>query len=145
MPRDWVGVTDKAARMPLVGSSRLVVLSYFRLAGIADQVILPGDALLNDRLLLARQAKAGGPMRRQLAVERDFLQQRVLVIGLQALVDRIQIHFQRLVTHQEIGLEELGTSRVAGPVTASPPNWFAGRQVQLFRVAEQIAIVPGGG
>ena len=84
-------------------------------------------------------------MRRQLSVERDFLQERILVVRLQALIDRIQIDFQRLVALQEIGFEELRAHRVAGPGHGIAAQLGRRRQVELFGVAEQIAVVPGGG
>ena len=80
--------------MPFVGSSRLVCAVVFQAGRNADQIIRPRDILLKDQLLFARKTKADGPMRRQFAVERDFLQQRVLVVGLQALFDGIQVNFE---------------------------------------------------
>ena len=81
-------------------------------------------------------------MRRQFAVERDFLHQRGLVVGLQVLFDGIQIKLELLVARQEIGLQELRAGLIAGMdkgVTAS----LVGRcQVQLFGVAEQVPVVP---
>ena len=139
------GQRQIAARIPLVGSSRLVGAVVFQAGRDADQIVVPRDALLKDQFLLAGQAKAGGPVRRQFAVERDFLQQRVLVVGLQALFDGIQVELQ--VAGRASGNRASGTARRPGSpdwTTASPPSLVRRRQVQLFRVAEQVPVMPGG-
>ena len=145
LPRDSVGVSSSAARMPSVGSSTLVVLSYCRLSGKAGQVVVAGDPLLQDQFLLAGDAEAAGPVLGQFAVQRDLFQQRGLVVGLQGLLDGVEVEFKLLVAGEEVGLDELRADLIAGSDDGVAAGLVGGGQVQLFSVAEQVAVVPAGG
>ncbi len=131
--------------MPLVGFEQVVGAVVFQAGRDADEVIVAGHVLLDDRLLLARQAETDGPVLRQFPVQRDLLQQRLLVVGLQALIDRIQVDLQRLVARQEVRLEELRADIVARLGDRIAAQLRPGRQVQLLGIAEQVAVMPGGG
>ena len=81
-------------------------------------------------------------MARQFSVELDLLRQRLLVIGFQALLDRAEIHLQRLIARQEVRFDELGANIVAGLRHGIAAELDAGGEVELLGVAEQIAVMP---
>ena len=133
------------ARVPVGGIQQALRIIVFEAGRNADEIVVPGDAFLKDRLLLSIQAETAGPMRRQFSVERNFLEQCGLVVGLQALFNGVEIDFQRLVARQEVRFQKLRADLIAGPDDGIAAGLHRRRQVQLLGIAEQVAVVPGGG
>ena len=83
-------------------------------------------------------------MRRELADEQRLFDQRRLIVGLQALLQRGEVELELLVAGQEVGLEELRAEPVARLGHGTAAQLHRPRQVQLLGVAEQVAVVPAG-
>ena len=141
-PNDWVGVTSSDGTEAVGRIQQAVGVVVFRRQRQADQIVVVLDTFLGDLLLLAAEADADRPVGRQLAVELDLLRQRLLVVGVQALLDRAEVDLQRLIARQEVRLDELGADIVAGLLHRIAAELDAGGEVELLGVAEQIAVVP---
>ena len=85
-------------------------------------------------------------MVRELAIQRNIAHDSFLVIGDQALLDGTEIDKQRLPCLQKVRLDESRRGLVADAGCAVATNLcHPHHQVQLFRVAQQIAVLPSRG